>query len=499
MWIREGIPFDAVDNSGARRVVEYPDAMGLDDFGARDWGLPPLDLAMLPDEPPPERRASGGISIGSEFSSESLRDVDGAPVDLGAALCAAGYAVVPGLAEIARLGSTDFEALTPAQRVDAVIAFERQRAWLDACQQQLLALISVWDDSEKHWSVEEVGCALGLSGQAAQSRLRNAERLCGQLPETWQALSDGVIAVGQATAITEASYELPDEVLAEYEARVLEHAPEQSLAETRRVAGRTALALDPAGAEQKRQRAMKERHVRIAPVEHGMAWLMALLPAADAAAIYSRLDATAKAAAADDPRSRDQLRADALVDGLLNGIAGDSPATHGRRPDVNVVVALSTLAGTDDEPGWIDGYGPITAQAAREIAHDPTGTWRRLITDPVSSRLLDYGTTRYRPPTHLAAHVIARDGQCGFPFCSHRADTADLDHIAPYPEGSTAAENLQPLHRRHHNAKTEAGWKASRDVDTETTTWTSPQGRVYRTRAPRRWSRPDVAEPDPPH
>ena len=51
--------------------------------------------------------------------------------------------------------------------------------------------------------------------------------------------------------------------------------------------------------------------------------------------------------------------------------------------------AWKPLSGVEDEPGWLDGYGPITAQHAREIAADPTGTWRRLLTDPIFGQVID--------------------------------------------------------------------------------------------------------------
>jgi len=35
-----------------------------------------------------------------------------------------------------------------------------------------------------------------------------------------------------------------------------------------------------------------------------------------------------------------------------------------------VIVSLETLAGVEDEPGWLDGYGPITADTARALAAD---------------------------------------------------------------------------------------------------------------------------------
>lgn len=454
------------------------------------WDLPPLDPASLPDEPPAARPYFDSVVLGSALGPVAASSGVGPALNLGAFVFDQLASVHPGLAELARLGSTDFAGLDASAQIDALLAFGRQQAWLEARQQELLALISQQDSTDKHWCVEEVGAALRLSGPAARTKLQNSEQLCRRLPETLQALSEGGIGPTQALAITEASYELDDQLLPPFERRVLERAADQSLTQLKRSVKRAVLSLDPRTAEQKRQRAVQDRQVRMAPAEHGLAWLMALLPAPDAQAIYNRIDGAARLAPADDPRTLDQLRADALVDGVLNGITGELPTAHGRRPSVSVLVDLSTLVGQNDEPGWLDGYGPISAGQARELAHDETGTWRRLLTDPVSGQLLDYGTTRYRPPRQLADHVLARDGECGFPFCTHPAQRSDLDHIVPFPQGETAAANLQPLHRRHHNAKTEAGWSAERDDRTGTTTWTSPQGRRYRTRPPERWIRP---------
>jgi hypothetical protein len=57
--------------------------------------------------------------------------------------------VQPGLVELARLGSTDFAVLTATERVDALIVLERQRAWLDGVQQQLLSEVAVHDTSRE--------------------------------------------------------------------------------------------------------------------------------------------------------------------------------------------------------------------------------------------------------------------------------------------------------------------------------------------------------------
>jgi hypothetical protein len=86
--------------------------------------------------------------------------------------------------------------------------------------------------------------------------------------------------------------------------------------------------------------------------------------------------------------------------------------------------------GLDDEPGELVGHGPIPAGLAREIAAQ--GTWRRLLTDPASGALLDYGRTTYTPPTGLADFIRARDLHCRNPICGQPAARADLDHPPPF-------------------------------------------------------------------
>ncbi len=428
------------------------------DFDLSEWEfLPPLDEAALPEEPP------------SRYTEEPTGPSWDAPV-------------------------WDITELSAAERLDALVELDRQLCALEAQKQQLLALIADRDSSAKHWSIEEIAAALKLSGGAARAVLAGAQQLVHRLPATHDALRCGAIGPGHVAAIVRGSYVLPDELLSDLEQRVLPRAGEQSVPGVRQSVARAVLALDPATAEQKHERARAERSVRVSPADHGMAWLMALLPAVDAQAVFTRLDAAARRAPADDARTLDQRRADALVDGVLARLDGELPTRHGRQPQIEVLIPLTTLIGQDDEPAWLAGYGPINAEQARRLAHDPSGTWRRLLTDPVSGQLLDYGSTRYRPPPHLADHVIARDGHCCFPFCNHTARASDLDHVRPFPEGSTSAANLQPLHRRHHNAKTEGGWSATRNGETGATDWTSPYGRHYRSRPPERWTLPD----DPP-
>ncbi len=156
------------------------------------------------------------------------------------------------------------------------------------------------------------------------------------------------------------------------------------------------------------------------------------------------------------------------------------------RPDVvRVTIPYTALLGADDRPGDLAGYGPIPAAVARDLAAG--GTWRRILTDPASGRPVDYGTTRYRPPAHLAGLVITRDQTCQFPGCRVPAHRCDLDHaIAHHPDtetGPTSDTNLGPKCRRHHQVKQAPGWSVTQHPD-GCTTWTTPSGHNYHSQPP---------------
>jgi hypothetical protein len=114
---------------------------------------------------------------------------------------------------------------------------------------------------------------------------------------------------------------------------------------------------------------------------------------------------------------------------------------------------------------------------ARRIAAD--GVWRRILTDPVTGRVLDYGTTRYRPPQDLVDHVIARDRTCrGVACCSRSARSCEIDHTIAYPDGPTADWNLGPFCPRQHLFKTRGGWRVSQPRPGYFS-WRTPTGHTY--------------------
>jgi len=248
--------------------------------------------------------------------------------------------------------------------------------------------------------------------------------------------------------------------------------------------------LDPETMAERADRAAEDRYFRFTPARDGMAWLEAYVPAADAAALQTAVEAAAAAMKHQDPddrRTTAQRRADALAQmgwlalatGRLGGCGcGQRLAGRHRRPvAVQVTVPITTLLGLDDtQPGELAGYGPIPAEVARRLAAH--GTWRRLLTDPVTGALLDYGRTRYQPPPDLADHVIARDRTCRWPGCDRPATGCDLDHTIPYPHGPTAAGNIGPFCESQHLGKHHSRWTV-RQPEPGRFEFTSPTGHVY--------------------
>ena len=121
---------------------------------------------------------------------------------------------------------------------------------------------------------------------------------------------------------------------------------------------------------------------------------------------------------------------------------------------------------------------PVPAMTTWALAAG--GTWRRLVTDPVSGVVLDVGRTRYRPPTGLADLVRARDRACVFPTCQIPAERCDLDHLTAWGQGGTTSlDNLATLCEAHHRLKHTPGWALTRDQTSGDLSWHTPDKTVY--------------------
>ncbi|MGH3853888.1 MAG: DUF222 domain-containing protein [Pseudonocardiaceae bacterium] len=441
----------------------------------------------------------------------------------------------------------------PAHRefesLERVGAWDRVIAWAQAGQVREMASFMRSAEarntalgactSQAHESaVAEVGLMLAVSARTAACRVGDAWSLCTRLPGTLAALEQGRITLAKARILDEETANLSEEHTTRVEQQMLTKARQQTPGQLRVATRRAVLTADPGAARKRAERARRERGVRMWPEPDGMATLSAYLPAADATGMFAVIDEHARQAGSPgDERGMDARRADALVDLVLTptgspsagastardhttehatgqptGCPGnardDAPAPGTTSPasrhcecgrprrgagvDVRVTIPYTALLGAEDQPGELAGYGPIPAAVARDLAAG--GTWRRILTDPASGRPVDYGTTRYRPPAHLAGLVITRDQTCQFPGCRVPAHRCDLDHtIAHDPAqgtGPTSETNLGPKCRRHHQVKQAPGWSVTQHPD-GCTTWATPSGHVYHS------SPPPLTDPEP--
>jgi hypothetical protein len=418
--------------------------------------------------------------------------------------------------------------------VDEISCWERAKSRSEARQIKAMAALAaspIFAGCDQHGdhdlthgvrgAASIVSAELRISPGLARSRVELACELVEQLPAVVEALAAGRIDAYKARVIADETRPLAEhsELRRRVVDRLLAKADTRTATQLRVAARRAVLAVDPAAAEERHQRARKQRAVfPPSPEPDGMASLLLRLPAEDALAFFIAVDAAArkvKTSNPDDPRTLAQIRADIVADlgwsalsaghlGCCNPQCAHMSHTLGDRrgqpAHVGVTVPFTTVFGMDEQPGDLHGYGPITPDVARRLAAD--GIWRRLLTDPASGTLRDYGTTRYTPPADLAEFIVARDRTCRFPTCSWPAEACDLDHVVPFADGGpTADDNLGPAHRAHHNDHTHHGWRVEQP-EPGRFIWTAPTGHRYHVDpeviGPFLQDPPPESHPDPP-
>ncbi len=409
-------------------------------------------------------------------------------------LAAALDARAPDADLVAELAGLDLALVDDAALLEIVAGCERVISWATARQAEALAALSARAWGERAEFVpDEVGARLSVSRRAAERKVEHALAL-DVLRPVREALAVGRIDARKADALVRETDHLGASAALAVLADVLPRAEERTVPQLRADVRRAELAHDDEAPQRRLAAARAERCVRLQPAPDAMAWIRALLPAEDAMTVMAAVDALADACAPDDPRAVDARRADAFTDTfravLDGGTAPDGtplPTRHGRRPHLEVIVAASTLAGLDEHPAELVGYGPIPAAVAREVADD--ADWRAVALDPATGEVAARSarayraTDAYRPGAALAALVVARDVTCTFKGCRTPAMRCDLDHITPFdpgapPRDQTEYDNLHSLCRHHHRMKTLGLADPSRSTETGVTRWVLPTGHV---------------------
>jgi len=173
-----------------------------------------------------------------------------------------------------------------------------------------------------------------------------------------------------------------------------------------------------------------------------------------------------------------------------------SQSLKGYRGTLYLHVSLADLA-VNSGSSRVERLGTASLALLRDWLQRLSGVTIRPVLDPARTDAVD----AHDPPAWMRELVILRDRHCVFPGCTTDARACDQDHIQPYvppdqggPPVQTSPANLACPCRRHHRAKTFAGWRYRRLPDGLDDTgaprpvamyaWTSPHLRTYRVTIP---------------
>jgi hypothetical protein len=351
--------------------------------------------------------------------------------------------------------------------------------------------VAAWEDQEvaRRTVISEVACTLHLAERTAENLIGEASMFAGPMKATLTAMSTGEISYRHGQVLMDQLSFLPIEEVTVFEERLLPVAKDVTVGKLAIKARRMRERAHPETITSRARAAVADRAVWWEGRPDGMGTLTWYGTAQQTQAAHDRLTGIAAAARRaeqqddsipeDQQRALGQITADAIADLLLDGV---TPAGTGGgiRGSVMITVPVLTAMGAGDSPGFLEGYGPIPAEAAREIA-GTAPSWTRLLTNPETGAVLSVGSEQYTVPAAMRRVLRLRDETCRFPGCNRPATRSDLDHTQAWEDGGhTALDNLAHLCAPHHRLKHQTLW-AVRQEPGGVLLWTSPAGSTHRT------------------
>jgi hypothetical protein len=433
------------------------------------FGGPPEDWEPIPDDVQAEL---------DDLRREETPGYSPLPAD-GSVLVVAAAEQPLGPQTFGLLTAAPVSQLDEAMRSHALRRATEFAATIESLRVELTAAIAGPEpasnaDRLDDYSAQEVGVATRRSVYAADRDIGFARDLTDRLCATQEALAAGRITPLQAKALSEATRHLDVEIAREIETGLLKFSHRQDLELFRQSLRRWLAKKDPDWADRARQ-ARADAEVSHTANDDGIGAFVARGPLEITTGVSMALTAYAAKTRETLGGTADQRKLAGLRDMAERYLDSDEcPKRHGRTPEVHVTIDLATLLGLRAGVSEIPGVGPIPADAALWLLADGAPL-RRLVTDPESGSLIDYGTTTYAVPPDLADKLIARYLHSASPHSQVAAAGADLEHNTPHDHGGPTNEiNVTPMDRRWHRAKTHGGWRYVKDPNRHTVTWTSP-------------------------
>ena len=407
------------------------------------------------------------------------------------------------LAELASQGSDSLAVMMlesidpldlecPLDRINYLKAVDRIEARTAAMRVRALAAIAGSTSAQAYLTEahieHEVALARRTSSYAAGRAIETARSLVSDFPSFYIALETGEVSVGHCSVLVDKTRVVADpEKLAVIERIVLPKARRLTPGEFGREVSKAIMRVDARAAAERHRQARAARQVIARECDEGMGFLGVTDDWVTINALYRTLTSDARAlqrerggarAAMDDDAALGSCRADALATRVLGKVIDDGSISW-QRSDIPVssalVIDLHTLRGEHDSPCLLDGQ-PIPAEIGREMARG-VGAWRRMVTDPVTGHLLDYGRESYLPEA-LRRFIGVRDGGCRAPGCRTSSSArVDMDHATSFPGGPSDTSNTGMLCRSPHHQLKSAGYLEILDGEADgSCTWATLWG-----------------------
>ena len=187
-----------------------------------------------------------------------------------------------------------------------------------------------------------------------------------------------------------------------------------------------------------------------------------------------------------DPRCRDQIMADTLVERLTGQATAADVNT-----ELQIVMPVDAPLDTGNTAAAeLECYGPLPADLARDILTTSKGRlwWRRLYAAPVGGPIVGGDPPHRHFDGFLKKLIKLRDRRCRDPYCD--APIRHIDHIQRFSDGGlTIYPNGHGTCERGNYAREMPGCNidaASSGLDGQhhTIKITTPTGHTYLSRAP---------------
>lgn len=465
---------------------------------------------------------------------------------------------------VIRTAEGDVSGLSDDELLGAIAAGERvqgQAAWAanvlaaEYARRNLEIDDKTGEETFGEFGADDYAQEIRVAGTTAKRNLTRSLTL-SLLPRCMELAHDGYLRDGyQQRIIAEETASLDPALLSRADGLIAKDAVGRTPMSLRRRVRAIVMKLDPVTAESKRKNGTKSRRIEFWEGESGNVTMAAPeMSVGLAAAIKQALHGWAKIMrAAGIDGSLDNLRHDAAAALLLGrqpvtgtpapagnpaepanpvnpweypdyepGVGSDEPPIPGNPiVNINLMITAGTLDPKVNAPGFVPGFGNITAQAARDLiiagSANPASRWCLTEVDPDTGYAVAHGCAKgphpwpgpeqgirefiaslpvtmerlarepgddghredhHNPSRKLQHLIIARNATCATPGCDTPATECDMEHRVPWDEGGETSEfNLDPATHGHcHRVKQHPDWRVIKASPLETI-WIGPSGR----------------------